>query len=190
MGHVHYVVMYWAVDGGSILDATHGLVEGIESGEYFVILEPQPLEAVRQATIDAVTAGYVNIHRSEPSEPKDYSPAEAEAVLRDPAAWNGEEYFELSATDAGMAAWRVLEERYGESARKATEVARLRSEEFRQRHPDFEAAQIKYFEDTHRWVETGEGKKPEFPRYPNEPPPNDDDVPRYDKANERFPDTT
>ena len=178
LGPVHYVVMYWAVDGASILSASAGLLEGIASGEYFVIFDPQPVEAVQKATIDVVGLGYARLHREYPSDPRSYSTGEALALLRDPRTWSGDSYYELSATDAGTDAWKRLDKLYGGAARKAHEVARKRSEEFRQRHPDFEARRAQYFEDTQLWVETGEGHKPEFPRYPNEPPPYDDDVPR------------
>ena len=46
--------MYWAVDGGPISSAVNGLAEGITSGESFVVFEPQPLEAVIEATVEIV----------------------------------------------------------------------------------------------------------------------------------------
>ena len=173
--------MYWAVDGGPISSAVNGLAEGIASGESFVVFEPQPLEAVIEATVEIVDLGYARLRRERPSKTRGYSKEEALAVLRDPATWNGEEYYELSATDEGIAAWRALDDEYGDSARKAHEVASQRSEEFRQRHPDFEDRRTKYFEAMEQWVSTGEGEMPEFPRYPNEPPPADDDVPRHER---------
>jgi hypothetical protein len=187
MWPVHHIVMYWAIDGGDLRSASAGLVEGIASGEYFVIFEPQPLDAVREATVELVAGGYVTLHRVVPREPGDgnavdleeYGAEDALRLVRDPEAWDGEGYFELGATDDGIRLWKELDKRYGGAARRATDVARQRSDEFRQRHPDFAERQKRYFEDVHLWVETGEGDQPTFPSYPGEPPPYDDEVPRY-----------
>jgi hypothetical protein len=189
MWPVHHIVMYWAIDGGDLRSASAGLVEGIASGEYFVIFEPQPLDAVREATGELVDGGYVTLHHLVPRQPGDgsaadweeYAAEDALRVVRDPATWDGEEYFELGATDDGIRLWKELDERFGAAARRATDVARQRSDEFRRRHPDFDERQKRYFEDVHLWVETGEGDRPTFPSYPGEPPPYDDEVPRYNK---------
>jgi hypothetical protein len=185
MGPVHYIVMYWAVDGGPLISPLQGLDEGIESGEYFVIFDPQPLEAVRQATIDIVEAGYGELRSAAPDEDKTFPASEALHLLRDPSTWTGDHYYELAATEAGVAAFRSLHERHGDYVRKAERVARQRSAEFRQRHPDFESKQSKYFDDVSRWSKTGEGERPEFPRYLGEPPAYDDDVRRSDRKKDQ-----
>lgn len=192
MRPVHHIVMYWAIDGGSIRDATAGLVEGIASGEYFVIFEPQPVEAVQEAADELLDGGYIELHQWLPDEERyhDCSTDEAHALLRDLPNQQGNAFVELTATEQGMALWDALDERFGHDARKASEVAERRSAEFLERHPDFEERRMKFFEDQHRWVETGEGEMPEFPTYPGEPPPYDDDVPRYDKSQERPADLT
>jgi len=67
MGPVHHVVLYWAVDGGPLVSPLHGLSEAATpAGEYFVLFEPQPLDAVQEATIDLVRAGLVVIHSAGP----------------------------------------------------------------------------------------------------------------------------
>jgi hypothetical protein len=184
MGPVHYIVMYWTVDGGPLNSPLHGLEEGIASGEYFVIFDPQPLEAVQQATIDVVEAGYAELRSGPTDEDATFPAPEALQLLRDPSTWTGDLDYALAATEAGEAAFRCLHESHGDYVRKAERVARQRSAEFRQRHPDFESKQSKYFEDVSRWG-AGEGERPEFPRYLGEPPAYDDDVRRSDRKKDQ-----
>src|SRR5215212_7888035 len=67
MGPVHHVVLYCAVDGEPLVSPLHGLSEAATpAGEYFVLFEPQPLDAVQEATIDLVRAGLVVIHSAAP----------------------------------------------------------------------------------------------------------------------------
>lgn len=173
---VHWRVLYWVVDGGSLWNATGGLQEGIASGEYFVIFDTPPRDAARAAIRDVLRAGYASLH----DEGGPLSLSAALAVVDDPATWEPrpEGYYAFASTPAGDEAFRVLDQRFGGDARHATEVARRRSAEFFERHPDFEAKRMQYFDDVARWIETGEGEEPQFPSYPDEPPPVDDDVPR------------
>ncbi len=178
MGSVHHIVLWWAVDGGPLISPLQGAEEVVYTGESFVLFEPQPLEAVRPATIDVVQAGFAVLHRSPPSKRREFTHAEAVELLAEDSTWTGDHYYELAPTAAGEQAFRLLHERHGDAYRRATAEARRRSEEFLLRHPDHPVRQTEYFEALRRWTDTGEGPMPKPPQYEGEPPPYYGDVPR------------
>jgi hypothetical protein len=180
MGPVHHVVLYWAVDGGPLISPLQGLSEAATpAGEYFVLFEPQPLDAVQQAAIDLVRSGLIVLHSAAPDEERQFTAEQAVELLTKESTWTGKHYYELSATEAGEEAFRVLHERHGASYRKAHSEAQRRWKEFLERHPDDVERRAEWLEALSRWVETGEGEEPKPPRYEGEPPPYEGDAPRY-----------
>ena len=180
MGPVHHVVLYWAVDGGPLSGPLQGLSRAsTPAGEYFVLFEPQPLDAVREATVDLVRAGFVVLHSSAPDEERELPADEAVELLARESTWTGKHYYELSATEAGGEVFRMLHERHGDAYRQAHAEAHRRWEEFLQRHPDHVQRGAEWLEALGRWSETGEGEMPKPPRYEGEPPPYEGDVPRW-----------
>jgi hypothetical protein len=178
MGPVHHIVLYCAVDGGPLIDPLHGAAQVIYNGESFVLFAAQPLDAVREATIDVVRAGFAVLHSAPPDERREFTLPEAVEILARDSTWTVDHYYELASTAAGERAFQTLHERHGDEYRRATAEASRRSEEFLQRHPEHPAKQAEYFEALRRWVDTGEGPKPE-PRYAGEPRPYGGDVPRH-----------
>jgi hypothetical protein len=171
----------WAVDGGPLISPLQGLSEvATPGGEFFVLFEPQPLDAVRDATIDLVRAGMVVLHRESPSKVREFTADEAVMLLAEESTWTGDEYYELSATEAGRDAYVALHARHGGAFDKAHAESERRYEEFLERHPSDEQRRAEWLETLGRWVETGRGA-PTPPRYEDEPPPYEGDVPRYVK---------
>jgi hypothetical protein len=182
MGPVHHIVLFWAVDGGPLISPLQGAAEVIYNGESFVLFEAQPLDAVREATIDVVRAGLAVLHSAPPDERREFSLPEAVEILTRDSTWTGDHYYELAPTAAGEEAFRSLDERHGDEYRRATAEARRRSEEFLRRHPEHPARQTEYFDALRRWADTGEGPRPEPPRYEGEPPPCDGDLSREGRS--------
>ena len=180
MGPVHHVVLYWAVDGGPLISPLQGLQEAATpAGEFFLLFEPQPLDAVREATIDLVRAGMVVLRRERPSKVRTFTAEEATELLAEESTWTGKQYYELSATEAGEEAYAALHERHGGDYDKAHAEADRRYQEFLERHPDDQQRRNEWLEALGRWMDTGEGEQPQPPRYEGEPPPYEGDVPRY-----------
>lgn len=147
-----------------------------------MLFEPQPLEAVREATIDLVRAGFVVLHRQRPSKVREFASDEVLELLAEESTWTWDDYYELAPTATGERAFHTLHERHGDAYRRATAEARRRSEEFLQRHPGHPQRQAEWLEALDRWTQTGEGPMPKPPRYEGEPPPYDGDAPRYVEA--------
>jgi len=182
MGPVHHIVLYWAVDGGPLISPLHGLSQSATpAGEMFRLFEPQPLDAVREATIDLVRAGLVVLHRSAPDEEREFRADEALQLLAEDSTWTGKHYYVLSPTKAGEDAFRTLHDRHGDAYRKAEAEAQRRGEEFDRRHPGDLERREEWVEALMQWTESGEGAMPEPPSYPDEPPPYEGDAPWYFK---------
>jgi hypothetical protein len=175
MGPVHHIVLVAAVEGDPLTSPLKQWSITAYGGESFVLFEPQPLEAVQQASIDVVRAGLAVLHRWWAADRRTFNSEEAIALLGERETWTETEYA-LAATKAGEQAFRALHERHGDAYQKALALAERRSAEFLDSHPDHPQRQAEYLEAMNKWVYTG-GPRPQPPRYEDESPPHRQDVP-------------